>query len=106
MLNQWIAALRSGKYKQGRGYLRKGDYYCCLGVFCDVIGLKSRYAPDREFDRVYEYDGETTTLPEKVKLLFDELNVDKLIGMNDCGQTFEEIATELADPTSEVFIGE
>ena len=34
---KWVAALRSGKYKQGRGALRKGDTFCCLGVACDLI---------------------------------------------------------------------
>ena len=33
----WIEALRSGKYEQGRGALRMGDKFCCLGVACDLI---------------------------------------------------------------------
>ena len=33
---KWVDALRSGKYEQGHGQLRKGDRYCCLGVACDV----------------------------------------------------------------------
>jgi hypothetical protein len=37
---KWIAALRSGKYKQGNSYLRRGDEYCCLGVLCDVMGME------------------------------------------------------------------
>lgn len=34
----WIAALRSGKYKQGRNLLRtfENDTFCCLGVLCDI----------------------------------------------------------------------
>lgn len=32
----WIAALRSGKYKQGKGSLKEGNKYCCLGVLCDL----------------------------------------------------------------------
>ena len=32
----WIAALRSGEYKQGRAQLRTGDQFCCLGVLCDI----------------------------------------------------------------------
>lgn len=32
----WLAALRSGKYKQGRSQLRRGDSWCCLGVLCDL----------------------------------------------------------------------
>ena len=33
---RWIAALRSGEYTQGRGQLRDGDKFCCLGVLCDL----------------------------------------------------------------------
>jgi len=40
MLNEnakkWVKALRSGEFKQGTGYLRKGDKFCCLGVACAV----------------------------------------------------------------------
>lgn len=33
---KWLEALRSGKYKQDRGYLKTDEGYCCLGVLCDV----------------------------------------------------------------------
>lgn len=34
---KWVAALRSGDYKQGTGVLRsEWDEYCCLGVLCDI----------------------------------------------------------------------
>jgi len=34
---QWIEALRSGKYRQGKHVLRdKEDKFCCLGVLCDL----------------------------------------------------------------------
>ena len=33
---QWIAALRSGEYKQGRWALRTDSGYCCFGVLCDL----------------------------------------------------------------------
>lgn len=45
---EWVAALRSGDYLQGTGYLYSDDEdaaatscapgYCCLGVLCDVAG--------------------------------------------------------------------
>lgn len=33
---QWIAALRSGNYQQGRHVLNSADGLCCLGVLCDL----------------------------------------------------------------------
>lgn len=33
---KWVAALRSGEYKQDIGQLRTGTGMCCLGVLCDV----------------------------------------------------------------------
>ena len=42
---KWLAALRSGKYKQARGVLRgeavdgSGVGYCCLGVLVDACGF-------------------------------------------------------------------
>lgn len=40
---RWVEALRSGKYEQGHGALRKRRYgstdeytYCCLGVLCEL----------------------------------------------------------------------
>ena len=35
--DKWIAALRSGEYKQVQAYLHTQAGYCCLGVLCDVI---------------------------------------------------------------------
>lgn len=36
----WIKALRSGKYTQTSNHLRVNDGYCCLGVLCDVLDPK------------------------------------------------------------------
>jgi hypothetical protein len=34
---KWIAALRSGEYRQAQNGLRTSDGYCCLGVLCDIV---------------------------------------------------------------------
>jgi hypothetical protein len=38
---KWVKALRSGKYKQGEGFLKEYNKknqarYCCLGVLCEL----------------------------------------------------------------------
>jgi hypothetical protein len=35
----WVAALRSGEYKQGREALRLNGTYCCLGVYAQIKGV-------------------------------------------------------------------
>lgn len=37
----WLSALKSGKYIQGAGQLRKGNSFCCLGVLCDIHPMLS-----------------------------------------------------------------
>ena len=42
----WLEALRSGKYKQGRGSLKEGNKYCCLGVACDLYNKTHKVKVD------------------------------------------------------------
>lgn len=37
-LTPWLAALRSGEYPQGRGFLCYSGKYCCLGVLSKIQG--------------------------------------------------------------------
>jgi hypothetical protein len=35
---KWVAALRSGEYKQGPEWLQgESGCFCCLGVLCDIL---------------------------------------------------------------------
>jgi hypothetical protein len=104
---RWVAALRSGKYAQGQGYLRVGDNFCCLGVLCDIIDSKG-WTPNTSpydgsqwlVDSIHWWwsDGDgcaAGALPVKVLNrinLFDEQEEFVLMDMNDSGKTFEEIA--------------
>lgn len=56
---QWIQALRSDHYKQGRGQLRKGNTFCALGVLCDVV--KPQGWAKNGFG-VWAHDGQGTAL--------------------------------------------
>lgn len=43
---RWVKALRSGKYKKTKGYLRTVSKtgrarYCCLGVLCDITSAQT-----------------------------------------------------------------
>lgn len=65
----WIEALKSGEYRQGREYLRKGDTYCCLGVLCDLAvkaGATSDWREPFGEDRASVIGGETAYLPSSV----------------------------------------
>ena len=42
----WLEALRSGKYKQGKLYLKKDNKYCCLGVACDLYNKTHKVKVD------------------------------------------------------------
>lgn len=46
---KWVKALRSGKYKQGRGqlYNPKTKRYCCLGVLCRLGGRDDEFLMSR-----------------------------------------------------------
>jgi hypothetical protein len=44
---KWVKALRSGKYKQGQGYLKITDHegdscHCCLGVLCELYNEEQK----------------------------------------------------------------
>jgi len=63
---QWVDALRSGKYKQGRDYLRnKRDEFCCLGVLCDLYAQKFNIPWSNERER-FELNRAYVVLPSNV----------------------------------------
>jgi hypothetical protein len=64
----WVAALRSGEYKQAQGALRTPDGMCCLGVLCDLHSKETETAWAREDGGDVDdcYDGETALLPASV----------------------------------------
>ena len=49
---KWVAALRSGDYKQGQGRLKSSENeYCCLGVLCDIYKNEVGGKWQEEFSR-------------------------------------------------------
>lgn len=94
---KWLRALRSGKFKQGKGTLCQktdaGYEFCCLGVLAHI-------AIDEPWRRIggrFTFkgnEGYTTIFGDEVAQKFG-LSVmahNSLTRMNDDGQSFSEIA--------------
>lgn len=85
---QWIAALRSGQFKQDKGMLRSPvtGGYCCLGVLCHATG---HMTDDDGYARTEDDDGHEVAcsmeLPAALATRFgitDTTEIE-LISMND-----------------------
>ena len=67
---KWVAALRSGEYKQTRGYLSNSNGFCCLGVLCDLHSKETRVPwetiPGRENSGIQMYLNQASDLSIKV----------------------------------------
>lgn len=62
----WVDALRSGKYKQGKGQLRTEEgNFCCLGVLCNLHAEAHPEIANQEIDQE-TYMGEFGNLPKEV----------------------------------------
>lgn len=87
LAKKWADALRSGKYKQGQGYLHDEDEdtYCCLGVLHKIVWGRNPAQGESHISDSFNVVPEVYQLSQE-----DEAN---FISMND-GQkfTFERIA--------------
>lgn len=102
---EWVAALRSGEYKQGRGYLCDYGLYCCLGVLCDIVHKKGGVEKHGVSDIIeYGESCESGVLPSEVIAFCDISMADPCVSydsdikntglafINDQGANFNEIA--------------
>lgn len=97
---RWLAALRSGKYEQGEGYLQNADgQYCCLGVACRMDhpeeDLLHKFLIDSNGGRSsksYISKKLEDSMPELLRGN-DSNEFARLVSkMNDEGQSFHQIA--------------
>jgi hypothetical protein len=116
---KWVKALRSGKYKQGKGYLKQftsknEPRHCCLGVLCELYNdtmkknhKKTLYTEEMQdnssgtsFIRFDLVDG---GLPKVVRewaditnslggFKIDDARSECLADLNDYGKKFSTIA--------------
>ncbi len=109
----WVAALRSGDYKQGTRALNKDGKMCCLGVLCDLY-IKAH--PEEKWEEITDPETGTVTmglqgskalLPQVVKRWAEmptgvghtgngHVEYDgvtrALVNLNDTGESFSKIA--------------
>ncbi len=95
--SKWVGALRSGEYKQGKTALRsKDDKYCCLGVLCEISGMKRVQDTNAMGDRRWRYyfngDSCTTVLPGGFSKEVDNVSSQLIVMNDDAGKNFNEIA--------------
>lgn len=112
---KWVEALRSGAYQQGRGALRRGNEYCCLGVACDLYDVaKWRGGANGAVFRYYgEPQSSASLLTEDVAnwlglatdagYFSSEEGDSSLTNLNDDGASFEQIAAIIESEPSGLF---
>lgn len=102
MKARWIAALRSGEYRQARRYLKKGGGFCCLGVLCDLVdpgGWSQALLCEGEVVAWGHRDGDTGC-PSSDLLAEVGLHTDSachLANINDAGVSFDVIANYIEE---------
>lgn len=90
--DEWVKALRSGEYAQGKGTLQFGSSFCCMGVLCEVAEKIGFVEAERGFgDNPLRLTGNYLTRQPVASQLRDG-DDDKLAGMNDDGEPFPIIA--------------
>lgn len=104
---EWVKALRSGKYEQGDGRLVAGadteaPYFCCLGVLCDVMGTKRVDADDvyvgDPIRKTGEESGVSCGYPPAAVCKDAGLGIRAVLTLakkNDEGRSFAEIADHI-----------
>lgn len=118
---KWLAALRSGEYRQATGRLHKlptettEGGYCCLGVLCNIMGAEESPSETGKSHAILTYEGTSSgdTLPralaEKVGISAggalnsavrgdDDCSYYTLWELNDCaGFDFNQIAAVIEE---------
>ena len=92
---KWIAALRSGKYRQAKSSLRRRISksvvgYCCLGVACNIVSNRKWHRSDESVE-MFDW-GDVRYYTDHLDFL-DGKAIETLITMNDGEDaSFDDIA--------------
>lgn len=100
VVKNWVAALRSGKYKETTETLRDSEGFCCLGVLCD-LNRKDGGAPwvKNRHGHQFRYLGSFGMLSRSMMDFIRgdniEVNFGEYAEMNDGGVSFAELADKI-----------
>lgn len=119
---KWVAALRSGEYRQTQGVLKDSNGFCCLGVACDLYAKEHPQAcwlyTDKGVCIFNALPSQPTTstrsgtvLPAPVQQWLGITSADgelagideSLLLYNDRGTPFEQIAHIIEAKEAELF---
>jgi hypothetical protein len=106
LFDKWLEGLRSGKFIQGNGALRRSvdNSYCCIGVLGEVSGKCKWGEPGQDHEIIetgYRFSNYVVTLPKELEvsdIYIEEEDggitlASKLIDLNDSLEwSFHEIA--------------
>ena len=107
---RWVAALRSGEYKQCTIRLRRQNTFCVFGVACDL--MKDSFTNIEDHSRHYSYDGHFSSAPSIViaALGLRTTTIKKenhypisLYTLNDRGTSLAEIADYIEQYQDQLF---
>ena len=103
---KWVAALRSGEYKQDQGHLQTKFGFCCFGVLCDLHSKETGIQWERLSYGGSAYGGlrgfppsfvtEWADITDSLRVEIDG-EIKTLDGHNDKGRTFLEIAQAIEE---------
>lgn len=113
---EWVNALRSGKYKQGRECLHNinDNTWCCLGCATDIAEKHGISVRKNTYGEYVENEVLEINVAEACKFIRNDGKIDgKRLGMfntlvesNDSGFNFTDIADFVEANPEAVFTGE
>ena len=96
LVENWIKALRSGEYKQGKGTLwnRFTNTFCCLGVECKVNGVPDKdiagsFGPWYNRNELLGFIGYRPSKLQSERELFASMNDEENYTFNDIASVLE-----------------
>ena len=97
---EWVANLRSGKFKQGFLRLRYDDTWCCLGVLCEIVDSQKPIVTVNNNKGSYRYGTETYYPPREIREAagLTDNEMFNLSSLNDSERlSFKQIAKHIEE---------